>query len=222
MIPSRPKMVAPDGSPVELYRRLTTSDAAAVVAAVVPPPATVLELGCGAGRDTRALRQVGYDVTPVDESAEMLATVPGGILSPIQALRLDRRFEVVLLASFLVHADEPLRDQLLAACAGHVATGGVVLIQRHDPEWMLDAAPAETERDGVHVRLHDIAHPGPDRLEATVTYTTDQGERWDHHFVAGVLDDGALGAALDRAGLHLEGWVDDRRRWAVARPELAP
>lgn len=45
------------------------------------PGATALDFGCGAGRSSRFLRTLGYTVTGVDVSAEMLS----------QARRLDAR-----------------------------------------------------------------------------------------------------------------------------------
>src|SRR3970282_1090528 len=39
----------------------------------VPSGATALDVGCGAGRSTRFLRRLGFDVVGVDISAEMVA-----------------------------------------------------------------------------------------------------------------------------------------------------
>src|SRR5204863_6316456 len=46
---------APDGSPVGLYARLPEMGEGEVVAAVLPAGASLLELGCGAGRITQQL-----------------------------------------------------------------------------------------------------------------------------------------------------------------------
>ena len=40
---------------------------------LLQPGARVLELGCGAGRDTAAMRRSGFDVTPIDGSPAMAA-----------------------------------------------------------------------------------------------------------------------------------------------------
>ena len=82
--------VAPDGSPVPVYLRLPETGESALVASVIPPPATVLELGCGAGRVTSALVAQGYEVTAVDESADMLAHVRGAnaVQARIESLHL--------------------------------------------------------------------------------------------------------------------------------------
>src|SRR4051794_5275566 len=57
--------IAPDGSPVPLYLALPGDDEAAVIASAAPAGATVLELGCGAGRVTRPLVARGFRVTGV-------------------------------------------------------------------------------------------------------------------------------------------------------------
>jgi 2-polyprenyl-3-methyl-5-hydroxy-6-metoxy-1,4-benzoquinol methylase len=57
------------------------------------------------------------------------------VLCRIQDLRLDRRFDTVMLASQLVNTvDDTNRRELLRSCARHVKPSGAVLIQ-----WM----PAE-------------------------------------------------------------------------------
>ena len=104
----------------------------------MPAPATVLELGCGAGRVTGPLVAAGYRVTGVDESAEMLARVTGArtVRAPIQGLELGEAFDLVLLMSFLVNtADRERRQALLATCRRHLGPGGVLLLQREGDDW---------------------------------------------------------------------------------------
>jgi SAM-dependent methyltransferase len=68
--------------------------------------ATALDFGCGAGRSTRFLRQLGFDVVGVDISAEMLALArradPGGdyrLVSDGEPNALgERAFDLVLSA----------------------------------------------------------------------------------------------------------------------------
>ncbi|MGX1482605.1 cyclopropane fatty-acyl-phospholipid synthase-like methyltransferase [Streptomyces griseus] len=52
------------------------------------PGASILELGCGAGRVTHPLVARGFEVTAVDESPGMLERVRGArtVLSPIETL----------------------------------------------------------------------------------------------------------------------------------------
>ncbi|MDF2711707.1 MAG: methyltransferase protein, partial [Nonomuraea muscovyensis] len=116
-----------DGSPVEFYLLMKAGDEPDVVAGVTPPGGSVLELGCGVGRVTHPLVERGFEVVAVDESAEMLAHVRGArtVRSGIQDLRLERRFDLVMLASHLVQtAEEEGRRLLLDTCARHVAPDG--------------------------------------------------------------------------------------------------
>jgi len=109
---------APDGSPLRVYERLPELGEGEVVAAVVPAGRSVLELGAGVGRITRQLVRLGYVVTAVDESAEMLAHVRDAetVQASIEELELGRRFDAVLLASNLVNAEPEQRRAFLNAC----------------------------------------------------------------------------------------------------------
>jgi SAM-dependent methyltransferase len=143
---SGPGEITPDGCAVELYKRLPVGDEPEIIAAAVPPPARLLELGCGAGRVTRALVAKGYDVTAVDESAAMVAHVDGAakVRSSIEDLVLPGTFDVVVLGSFLVHAGDPaVRAALLATCRRYVDYDGQVLIQREGSDWH-DRVPRES------------------------------------------------------------------------------
>lgn len=99
-----------------------------VIEAAVPVGASILELGCGAGRVTHPLIDRGFRNTAVDESAQMLEQVRGArtVCGPIESLDLgDETFDVVMPASFLVHAgDHRVRDGLLRTCRGYVRDGG--------------------------------------------------------------------------------------------------
>lgn len=211
--------VAPDGSPVELYRRLPGDREAAIVSAAAGPGASVLELGCGAGRVTHPLVALGHTVTAVDESPEMLACVRGAetVAGDVAALRLGRRFGAVVLASHLVNvADDDLRGRFLATCAAHVAPDGVVLVERHEPGWVRSAVPSRRERHGVVFDLHDLAHDG-DVLRAVITYEID-GRRFDQPFTAVEVGDDLLAAGAAAVGLRVRRWLDEARCWA----ELVP
>jgi SAM-dependent methyltransferase len=71
-----------------------------IVHAAIPSSAEILELGCGAGRITHRLVELGHPVVGVGQSPEMLANVQGAetVLTDIEALDLGRTFPVVLLS----------------------------------------------------------------------------------------------------------------------------
>jgi SAM-dependent methyltransferase len=215
-----PGPITPDGCAVELYALLQPMGEPEVVHAALPAGASILELGAGAGRVTHPLVALGHPVVAVDESAEMLARVRGAetVRARIQDLDLGRRFDAVLLASFLVNTGDPeLRRRFLASCRRHVGDGGCVLLQRHPPGWFDDAAEGEGVAGGVLHRLRDLRRPGPGLLAATVEYRV--GERvWTQAFTAERLDDPALAAALAEAGLAVDAYLTGDGAWVRAVP----
>lgn len=221
---SGPGAIAPDGSAVDLYSLLPASGEPERIHAAIPAGGSILELGAGAGRVTKGLLALGHEVVAVDESADMLSRIEGAetVCSPIQSLNLGRRFDGVLLLSYLIEtADDRLRVDLLRACARHVAPDGCVIIQRQPPEWYDTVAPYERRvGEDRMVRMTDIHHPEPGRLAATMEYTIGQ-HRWTHSFVSQRLEDDYLTAVLAEAGLRPVGFIDGDRGWVRAEPSAA-
>jgi SAM-dependent methyltransferase len=215
-----PGVITPDGCAVELYRLLPPMGEPEIVHAAIPAHADILELGAGAGRVTHALVALGHPVVAVDESAEMLACIRGAetVLAKIQRLRLDRRFDVVLLASQLVNVpDRALRRRFLETCRAHVRGQGWVLVQRHEPAWFDEAAEEERTTGGITFRLRDLRRPAPGLLAATAEYQA--GQRvWTQTFTAERLDDQALAAALAEAGLAVDAYLTKDGSWVRAVP----
>jgi SAM-dependent methyltransferase len=217
-----PGTITPDGCAVDFYALLEPTGEPEIVHAAVPAGASILELGAGAGRVTHPLVALGHPVVAVDESAEMLAHIRGAetVQARIQDLDLGRRFDVVLLASFLVNTDDrDLRGRFLRACRDHVRDDGCLLVQRHPPRWFDEAAGHEQVAGGIIHRLRDLRRPGPGLLEATAEYQV--GERvWTQTFTAERLDDEALAAALAGAGLAIDAYLTGDGSWvrAVAVP----
>jgi SAM-dependent methyltransferase len=215
-----PGTITPDGCAVELYVLLQPMGEPEIVHAAVPAGASVLELGAGAGRVTHPLVALGHPVVAVDESAEMLARIRGAetVRARIEDLDLERRFDVVLLGSFLVNTDDrDLRRRFLATGRRHVRDGGCVLIQRHPPAWFDEAAEGEGVAGGVLHRLRDLRRPGPGLLAATVEYQV--GDRvWTQSFTTERLDDEALAAALADAGLAVDAYLTGDGSWVRAVP----
>jgi SAM-dependent methyltransferase len=97
--------------------------------------ADVLEFGSGAGFYTRELVRLGAcHVWAVDCSAAMLAALPNGpvsaVLGDAQAIRLHRRFPVLLCAGMLEFVPDPA--PVLANAARHAEAGArfVLLVPR--------------------------------------------------------------------------------------------
>jgi SAM-dependent methyltransferase len=215
-----PGAITPDGCAVELYERLPPGDHPDVIAAAVPAGARILELGCGAGRVTHPLVARGFTVTAVDESAQMLEKVRGArtVRSPIQELDLGERFDVVMLASFLVHAHDPeLRQGLLGACRRHVADDGCVLLQREGEDWH-ENLPRESPlgADGVaRVVSSEPAMPGVRSVHVEYVYPD---ATWTQTFLSRPLDTEQFEAALAGAGLAVDAYLTPDRVWVRALP----
>lgn len=222
---SGPGDITPDGCAVDLYLRLPVDNEPDVIAAAAPPPATLLELGCGVGRVTRALAARGYAVTAVDESPAMLAHVTGArpVCGAIESLELGETFDVVLLSSFLVHAGDPaVRQALLRTCRRHLAAGGVVLIQREGAGWHDDVPRERPLLDGVaRVTASTRAEEGAGTADGGVRSVHVEyvfpDARWTQTFLSRPLSPEQFAGALTGAGLALERYLTPDGTWAAAQ-----
>ena len=211
--------VAPDGSPVAVFRALPPGEVPAMVHGAVAAGGSILDLGSGPGRMTHPLVALGHPVVAVDDSDEMLAHVEGAerVLADVYALDLDRRFGGVLAASHLI--DQPAagrRAALLDVCRRHVADDGVVLVQRYEPGWAQAPESGVGEVGPVEIDVEIHAHRPPD-FDATVTYTLD-GHSWSQSFTATAVGDEQLATEAAAHGLRFDAWLDHRRTWALLRP----
>ncbi len=215
-----PGAITPDGCAVDLYLRIPPGQEPDVVQGAVPAGATVLELGCGVGRVTHALLERGFTVTAVDESPQMLAHVHGArtVCSPIESLELPERFDVVMLASFLVHAADPRQRQgLLDACRRHVKDDGCVLLQREGADWH-DQVPREAPlANGLSRVVSSDPTPRPGVREVHVEYVFPDA-RWTQTFLSRPLDDEEFEGALAQAGLKVESRLTEDGVWVRALP----
>ena len=218
-----PGVITPDGCAVDFYALMPAFGEPAIVHEAIGPGASILELGCGAGRVTHPLVALGHPVVAVDESPEMLAHVRGAetVCARIQGLSLGRRFGAVLLASHLINTDAGIRSTFLAACRDHVADDGCVIVQQHSPQWFSAAAETEDIREGIIYRMRDVSRPAPNLLSATVEYVADD-RCWTQTFTTTRLDDDELAAALGAADLRLDRYLTEDRSWFRAVPADAP
>ena len=203
---------APDGSPIDVYTRLPALGEGEIVAAALPPGASVLELGCGTGRITRQLVGLGFRVTAVDESAEMLAHVRDAEThqARIEGLDLGRRFDGALLAINLVNADPASRRAFLETCRRHT---DLVVCEGLPLAWSPE--DGETALGEVRSRLH-VRSVEEGVVRGEVECNAD-GETWRHPFAMHVFaDEAELGATLGEAGLRFDRRLDPR--WFLTVP----
>ncbi|MCN9239705.1 class I SAM-dependent methyltransferase [Streptomyces sp. RY43-2] len=215
-----PGAITPDGCAVDLYTRLPVRDEPDIIAAAVPPGARILELGCGVGRMTHPLLDRGFTVTAVDESPQMLERVRGTrtICSPIEDLDLGETFDVVMLASFLVHAgDIEVRRGLLRTCARHVADGGCVLIQREGEDYHTNLPRERVDPSGFTLRMVS-AQPVGDGVDSVRAEYVFPDVTWTQTFLSRPLSREQFEEALGEAGLEVDRYLTEDRIWVRAVP----
>jgi hypothetical protein len=151
----------------------------------------------------------------------MLAQVHGAerVCAKIEALELDRRFDCVMLSSYLVNTpDDAMRRALLATCRRHVRDDGSVLIQWQPAEAHDAWAPGHGRvRNGIQITMAALERPEPSLVAATMRYEAG-GRAWTQSFTSRRLTDEELGGELARAGLVLDRFLTDDRSWLRARP----
>ena len=212
-------LVAPDGSPVAVYLALPAGETPGLIHGAVPRGGSILELGCGPGRITRPLTELGHQVVAVDNSEAMLAHIGYAetVLADLFELDLGRSFDAVVAGSHLINQpDASRRLALLDVCRRHVVPDGVVLIERYDPTWA--AAPIATDRriGPVHIAFEPLAieHGW---FRGRNTYTIDD-RTWVQEFTAAAVTDEMLTAEADTAGLRIASWLNDIRTWVQLIP----
>lgn len=213
-----PGAITPDGCAVELYSRLPVGDEPDVISAAVPAGAHILELGSGVGRVTHALLERGFTVTAVDESAEMLERVRGArtICSPIEDLDLGETFDVVMLASFLVHSgDIEVRRGMLGTCARHVAKDGYVLIQREGEDYHTNLPRERVDPSGFTVRILS-AEPVAEGVHSVRAEYEFPDAVWTQTFRSRPLTKEQFEEALAEAGLRVDRCLTEDRVWVRA------
>jgi SAM-dependent methyltransferase len=215
-----PGAITPDGCAVELYSRLPVGDAPDVISAAVPAGARILELGSGVGRMTHPLLERGFTVTAVDESAEMLEHVRGArtIRNTIEGLDLGERFDVVLLASFLVHTGDPeVRQALLRTCVRHVAKDGCVLIQREGEDYHTNVPRERVDPSGFTLRIAS-SEPVGDGVNSVRAEYEFPDATWTQTFLARLLTKEQFEEALAEVGLEVDSYLTEDGVWVRAVP----
>jgi SAM-dependent methyltransferase len=213
-----PGAITPDGCAVELYSRLPVGDEPDVISEAVPAGAHILELGSGVGRVTHALLERGFTVTAVDESAEMLQRVRGArtICSPIEDLDVGETFDVVMLASFLVHnGDIEVRRGMLRTCARHVAKDGYVLIQREGEDYHTNLPRERVDPSGFTARILS-AEPVAEGVHSVRAEYEFPDAVWTQTFRSRPLTKEQFEEALAEAGLRVDRYLTEDRVWVRA------
>lgn len=213
-----PGAISPDGSPIELSLNSEAHGEDELINAAIAPGSSILELGGGTGRITRPLVALGHQVLAVDESPDMVAriTETETLCSTIGELRLDRRFDLVLMMSYLINVpDDDARRRLLDTCAHHVRPDGSVLLQQHDRRAF--AQPAVLENEHRRLVISDVEQLPGDRQSATMTYTIGD-QTWSQRILVQNLTEEQLAEDLRASGLALTDYLTPDKGWIRAQP----
>ncbi|MFP2239440.1 class I SAM-dependent methyltransferase [Pseudescherichia vulneris] len=125
----------------------------AAFTAQLPPAARVLDAGCGSGRDSKAFREMGYQVEAFDASSEMvkLASHYAGI--PVrhltfQALDETGRYDGIWCCASLLHVPAAELLDAMQTLARALKPGGVWYVS-------FKYGDGEREKDGRHFTDHN-------------------------------------------------------------------
>lgn len=92
---------------------------------------TILDLGCGSGRDSLAFYELGYDVTPVDASEEMcqLAEIHTGLevlKMTFEEMDFDNVFDGIWVCASLLHVPKKELSDILTKIAKALNDKGIL------------------------------------------------------------------------------------------------
>ncbi|MTI12324.1 class I SAM-dependent methyltransferase [Sansalvadorimonas verongulae] len=96
----------------------------------LPANASVLDAGCGSGRDSKAFLTMGYDVTAFDASHEMVSRAKALTGLDIQLKQFDqfqteRQFDGIWSCASLLHISLINLPAILSRLEGMLSAGGV-------------------------------------------------------------------------------------------------
>jgi SAM-dependent methyltransferase len=141
------------------------------LASILPPRATVLEIGCGSGREAAFLRSRGYEITGIDASAAMVAEAIrihpelAGTLScaalplPEHSPLLQRTFDAVVSVAVFMHVPDVELEGAADQVRALVRPGGILFLEVSRDRRNLDG-----DRDGTG-RLFRERDPDEYRLQ---------------------------------------------------------
>jgi SAM-dependent methyltransferase len=138
-----------------IYAGKPYADEARFVAERLPRPGRLLDLACGTGRHAAEFAKLGWDVTGVDYSPDLLeharANAPSArfVEADMRELDLGERFEAV--TCLFDSIGYPLTDDgvvaALEAARRHLEPGGVLAVEYlHAPAMLASADPLKVRR----------------------------------------------------------------------------
>lgn len=97
----------------------------------LPLNVSILDLGCGGGRDTKYFLSKGYTVTAIDASEKMckLASLYTGTSvknKRIEEISLQNEFDGIWASASLLHIEKKVMIEALQKCINALKRGGVL------------------------------------------------------------------------------------------------
>ncbi|WP_259444866.1 class I SAM-dependent methyltransferase [Neotabrizicola shimadae] len=97
---------------------------------VLKPGSTILELGCGGGRDAQAMIAAGHRVDPTDGSAAIAAKAEALLQIPVRVMRFDELeaeedYDAVWANASLLHVPRPDLPEVLSKVRRALKPGGL-------------------------------------------------------------------------------------------------
>ena len=133
----------------------------------LPQGGSILDLGCGPGRDAKVFLDRGYDVVAVDGSIEMVRYARAHTGLPVlheqfEDLNIDRTFDGIFACASLLHVKRQDLPDLLSKLHGALEPGGVMYMSFKHGEF-------EGERNGRC--FTDLTEAGLADILAQVPFT---------------------------------------------------
>jgi len=143
--------------------------------AYVPEGSSILDAGCGSGRDSLYFLRQGYEVTAFDASKELVALSSQLTGLPILHLRFqdvefDHEFDAVWACASLLHVSRVEIDDVLLRLTKTMKSGGILYasFKYGDSEWVKDGRFFNSYDDTSFNELL-ARHQGLDLLQGWVS-----------------------------------------------------
>jgi SAM-dependent methyltransferase len=131
-------------------------------AALLPPGGRILEAGCGSGRDAKALKEMGFDVTATEAAPKLAALAEAHAGLPVQVVTFEQMvwretFDGIWACASLLHVPRAELAGVLRRLRDTLVLGGV---------WFMSFKCGSEERLANGRRFTDLDEAGATALLA--------------------------------------------------------
>lgn len=152
----------------------------------VPKGGTILDAGCGSGRDTKAFASRGYRVAAIDASAKMVEATGRLVGQPAKQLKLQEldttnAFDGIWASASLLHVPIAELDDVMARFAAALHSGGTCYLSFKEgvgERMEGDRLFVDFTEDGLRDRLRRQPSFVIVRTWITTDFRPGRSERW--------------------------------------------